>query len=123
MELSVKTPHLAYQPALKPKAESGRRQTVQFLVWVAAIMLFGFGDTLTSLLVFGNGGAEANVLLGAVLTFIGPTVRNFLIVKAAATAVPVLLARSSPRLEPLVSGAMLLAGIFLVAQNIVALFL
>ncbi len=124
MELSVKAAHVAYQPAPRPKAEAGGRQTtVQLLVWVAAFALFGFGDTLTSLLVFGKDGAEANVLLGAVLNFLGPTVQNFLIVKTVTTAVPVLLARLSPKLELVISLAMLATGLFLVGQNLAALLL
>ena len=122
MELSAKAIPISH-PLPQPTTAPGRRQTIQMLVWVAAILLFGFGDTFTSLLVFGSGGVEANVLLGAVLKLLGPTVRNFLILKAVATAVPVLLARLNPRLELLASGAMLLIGMFLVAQNLAALLL
>ncbi|MBI4312960.1 MAG: hypothetical protein HY681_14460 [Chloroflexi bacterium] len=120
MELSAATRQAAY-PAPSAMTRSSRRETFQFIAWGAAILFFGFGDTLTSLLVFGAGGAESNVLLGAVLTFLGPSVRNFLIVKAAATVAPVLLARLDRRVEPFICGAMLLVGVYLVAQNLAAL--
>ena len=99
-------------------AVSGTRsETIQLSLWVAAILLFGFGDTFTSLMVFGSGGSEANMLLGAILRIIGPTVGGFLLVKVATTVGAMLLARNWPRLERLLSLVMLAVGIYLVAQN------
>jgi hypothetical protein len=88
---------------------------------MGAILLFGFGDTLTSLLVFVRGGSEANLLFQAILRVLGPSTLNFVLVKMAATVLALLAARLQPRVEGLVAWAMLLLGAFLVAQNSMAL--
>jgi hypothetical protein len=92
-------------------------QAQQMWLWAAALLLFAFGDTLTSLMVFYNNGAEANYFLRLVLTTVGPTVWGFLLVKTGTTIVAVLVARLQPRLELIASVAILLIGMFLVAQN------
>lgn len=94
-----------------------RSQRVQMGVWAAAILLFGFGDTFTSLLVFQHGGREANTLMGHALAILGPTTWGFLTLKLAATSAIVLVARLQPRMEALVSLAMLFLGLFLVVNN------
>ncbi|MBI2916532.1 MAG: hypothetical protein HYY01_00935 [Chloroflexi bacterium] len=98
-------------------------QDLQFLFWLGAIMFFGFGDTLTSLMVFSNSGREANVLLAGLLRTIGPTVMGFVVVKMAATLAVVLASRLWPRVELFASLSMLTAGMFLVAQNSTILLL
>lgn len=98
------------------------RTVVQSLIWIAAILSFGFGDTLTSILVFASGGAESNIVLGAVLGLIGPTIWGFIAIKVGTTAGVVLMARTDQRLEIAGSLLLLVVGTFLVAQNSSILF-
>ena len=99
--------------------ESGtmRNQNRQLWLWGTAILFFGFGDTFTSLLVFQRGGTEANLLMSGVLTLFGRTIWGFLLIKAATVMGAVLTGRWQPRFEVVVTVAMLMMGIFLVAQN------
>ena len=97
-------------------------QVIQLVLWVAAVLFYGFGDTATSLLVFQAGGAEGNVLLGLVLNLIGPTVWAFLLIKAATTIGAMIIGRVWRSLERLVSVAMLLLGLYLVSHNLFVLF-
>ena len=94
-----------------------RDERLQLALWFLAILSFGFGDTLTSLMLFQSGGEEANPLLAGVLKMVGPTVWGFLLIKTAATVGAMLLARVQRRLEKSFSLAMLGTGIYLVAQN------
>ena len=96
---------------------SAEGRGAKVLIWAAAILFFGFGDTLTSLMVFANGGVEGNLLLRAVLSFLGPTLWSFVAIKMAATLGIVLLALLVPRMETLISLGMLAAGVFLVTHN------
>ena len=104
----------------RTRSDSG--QIIQLVLWVAAVLFYGFGDTVTSLLVFQAGGAEGNVLLGLVLNLIGPTVWAFLLIKVATTIGAMIIARIWRPLERLVSVAMLLLGMYLVTQNLFVLF-
>lgn len=94
---------------------------VQAWIWASAIILFGFVDTLTSLMVFSSGGTEANFVLAKILGIIGPSIWAFVLIKMATTLLPVLVSRVQPKLELKVSLAMLLIGAFLAAQNIAVL--
>ena len=109
-----------YNPPLQP-ADQSSDETGQLLLWGLAILFFGFGDTLTSLMVFANGGYESNILLGALLKIIGPTVGSFLAIKAAATIGLVVFARAIRPLESLLSVLMLIMGMFLVGNNVVVI--
>ncbi len=90
-------------------------------LWALAILFFGFGDTFTSLMVFQRGGAEGNFLMGTVLALLGQTVWAFLLIKAAAMAGIVIIARYWSRAETVVGALTLIAGVFFVAQNTVVL--
>ena len=98
-------------------------QTARAWLWIGAILTYGFGDTLTSILVFQSGGYEANLFLKIALNVVGPTLWGFLSIKAAAILGLTLLARWQRNLELVVTGVMMLAGSFLVAQNATILFL
>ena len=92
-------------------------QTIQLSIWAFAILLFGFVDTLTSLLVFSNGGREANVLMVAVLSLFGSSVWGFLLLKLISTSAVVLISRTRPGTEGMLSLAMLFVGLYLVLHN------
>ena len=97
-------------------------QGVKILIWAAAILFFGFGDTFTSLMVFNAGGGEGNLLMRAVLTVFGPTLGSFVTVKMAATVGIVLLSRLLPQREVLMGFGMLMVGVFLVTHNCMVLY-
>jgi hypothetical protein len=122
-------PHL--QPADQPADETTDQlarptdqpadETGQLVLWGLAILFFGFGDTLTSLMVFADGGYESNILLGALLKIIGPTVGSFLAIKALATIGLVAMGRGMHSLERPLSILMLAMGMFLVGNNAVVI--
>ena len=93
------------------------------LIWAGGILFFGFGDTLTSLMVFQSQGSEANVLLRSILSVVGPTVFGFLAVKVVATLAVLLLSRWQPSLSKFAGLATLVVGMFLVAQNATTLLI
>lgn len=111
----------AVEQAVEQTTEQAADETGQLVLWGLAILFFGFGDTLTSLMVFANGGYESNILLGALLKIIGPTVGSFLAVKALTTIGLVALARGLPALEKPLSVFMLAVGMFLVGNNAVVI--
>jgi type IV secretory pathway VirB2 component (pilin) len=72
-------------------------------------------------MVFANGGYESNILLGALLKIIGPTVGSFLAIKAVTTIGLVAMARGMHSLERPLSILMLAMGMFLVGNNAVVI--
>ncbi len=94
-----------------------QKENIQLAVWAAAILLFGFGDTFTSLMVFQNGGREANAVLAFAFQVLGPTLWTFLLIKLAAITLVVAIARRPPGIEGYVRFAMLFLGLFLVVNN------
>jgi hypothetical protein len=109
-----------YNPPIQPPEQTAD-EAGQLALWALAILFFGFGDTLTSLMVFTNGGYESNILLGALLKIIGPTVGSFLAIKAVTTIGLVALARGFHFLERPLSVLMLAVGMFLVGNNVVVI--
>lgn len=104
-------------------ADSPGKTGPQFWLWAAGLLLFGFGDTLTSFLVFGSGGRETNILLGLVLALFGRSVWVFIGTKLVAMVGLLLLSRWQPRIETITSWAMVASGLFLVGQNSTILLL
>lgn len=51
------------------------------ILWLLALLLFGFGDTLTSIMVFGRGGYEANPLMAGLVSTFGGGIVTFVIIK------------------------------------------
>jgi len=99
-----------------------RNDFLSFFLWLPAILLFGFGDTLTSVLVFNRGGFEANPLLQALIRIMGGSIFSFILIK---TLVLVGLAVMSyyilSRHKWLVPTALSIVGIFLVSHNLASL--
>ena len=119
------------------------KQIRSLALWGAAILVFGFGDTLTSILVFQQGGAEANVLFHSAITILSPIIRaasrsngliagmvapvgigvaSFLLVKMMATMLAVTMARIQPRIEQGIASLVILIGLVLVGNNMAVYF-
>ncbi len=104
--------------ALTAVVATGEQETsIHIWLWVAAILTFGFGDTLTSILTFSTGGSEANPAMGLVLSTMGGSVMAFVLVKMVATVGVLLLSRLHARLDTVMATAMLAVGVFLVGFN------
>jgi hypothetical protein len=90
-------------------------------LWVLAILLFGFGDTLLSTMVFAKGGYEANPLMGNLVTMLGGSMISFVIIK---TVVVVVLALISFKFFKkhgwLIPAILIVIGAFLVISNFMA---
>ena len=119
------------------------RQIRSLALWGVAILVFGFGDTLTSILVFQQGGTEANVLFRSAITNLSPIIQaasrsngliagmvapvgigvaSFLLVKMMATMLAVTMARIQPRIEQGIASLVILIGLVLVGNNMVVYF-
>lgn len=97
------------------------REAIQPWLWVLAILLFGFGDTVTSVMVFRAGGAEGNVLLAHVLRLVGSSLWAFLALKLTASTGIIVASRIDARTELIASVATIAVGAYLVLQNLAAL--
>ena len=72
----------------EPPSE-GKSHNMYAGLWIPAIALFGFGDTLLSTMVFAKGGYEANPLMGGIVSMFGGSMVAFVIIK---TVILILLA-------------------------------
>lgn len=99
-----------------------RNDFLSLFLWLPAILLFGFGDTMTSVLVFSRGGFEANPLFQTLLRLAGGSIFSFILIK---TLVLVGLAVISyylvPRQKWLIPAILSMVGMFLVGHNLVSL--
>ncbi len=90
-------------------------------LWGLAILLFGFGDTLLSTMVFAKGGFEANPLMGGLVSFFGGSIVAFVIIK---TIIMGLLALISFKVFKhqgwLIPSILIVVGAFLVISNFMA---
>ena len=91
-------------------------------LWVPAIVLFGFGDTLTSQLVFAAGGKEANPVMGAITAFPGG-IWGFAFVKTIILVSLIFLSATFfGRQQWIVPTILCFVGAYLVFHNLVTLF-
>jgi len=91
-------------------------------LWVPAIVLFGFGDTLTSQLVFAAGGKEANPVMGAITAFPGG-IWGFAFVKTIILVSLIFLSATFfGRQQWIVPTNLCFVGAYLVFHNLVTLF-
>lgn len=120
-------------PSAKPKpvvrkmpeestGSSNRATSAGMLLWIPAILLFGFGDVLTSVMVFSRGGYESNKLLLMLVGHVGGGIWAFLVLKVVVLSVLAYLSftrmHKTGWLIPLVLSA---AGAYLVVNNMQAL--
>lgn len=109
------------RPASRPQPQAVTEEEEGALPlgwWVPAIVLFGFGDTLTSALVFGRGGTELNPFMRAVLSLPGG-LWSFAIVKTVIIGVLMFIAAQSQGITrwliPFITAAV---GSYLVWHNL-----
>jgi len=106
------------EPESPPGGVEEQEEGLPLELWLPAVFLFGFGDTLTSALVFAKGGAELNPIMRAVLALPGD-LWTFALVKTMVLAGLLLLGlRASQLMRWLIPLAVTLIGSYLVWNNI-----
>ena len=92
-------------------------------LWIAAILIFGFGDSLTSTLTFSVGAHEVNPLMVSLVSVFGGRLWTFILVKTAALAGLFFLSYYMlPRHGWLVPTLLCVVGTYLVISNLIAFF-
>lgn len=101
---------------------AGASKNMYPALWFPAIALFGFGDTLTSTMVFAKGGFEANPLMGGLVSLFGGNIIAFVLVKTLILAVLALVSFKMVKSHGwIIPGALSLVGAYLVFSNLMAL--
>jgi hypothetical protein len=90
-------------------------------LWALAILLFGFGDTLLSTMVFSKGGYEANPLMGGLVSMFGGSIVAFVIIKTVIMGILALISFKVFKNQGwLIPAILIVVGIFLVLSNLMA---
>lgn len=87
--------------------------------WVLGLLLFGFGDTFTSIMVFARGGIEANPLFAFLMRMVGNNILSFVLVKTGLLTLLVFLTYIGLPLKSrgVVPLLLIAAGTFLTVRN------
>ena len=109
---------------VSPKSERDVDQVdVPVALWVAAILLFGFGDSLTSALAFSAGAYEGNWLMVQLVGMLGGSLWAFIAVKTAVLAILFFVSYYMlPRHGWLVAAILCVVGSYLVLNNLITFF-
>jgi hypothetical protein len=103
------------------EVEEPKSKDVSVALWVAAIVLFGFADSLVSYLVFAAGGREANPFMVLVASAGG--IWGFVIIKTVILIGLIFLsALCFGKQQWIVPTILSLLGVFLLVHNLVTLF-
>ena len=106
----------------EPSTGAVEEQKTYTHLWILAIGLFGFGDTITSVMVFSKGGYEANPMMAQIVSMLGGSIGAFVAVKTAILVGLAFLSFKMFKKQGWVIPAILSAvGGYLVASNIMAL--
>ncbi len=90
-------------------------------LWGLAILLFGFGDTLLSTMVFSSGGYEANPLMGGLVSMFGGSIVAFVIIKTVIMGILALISFKVFKKQGwLIPSILIAVGGFLCFSNLMA---
>lgn len=108
-------------PVMEIEEEDTGSQNMHPGLWGLAILLFGFGDTLLSTMVFAKGGYEANPLMGGLVSFFGGSIVAFVIIKTIIMGVLALISFKVFKNQGwLIPSILIVVGAFLVLSNLMA---
>jgi len=116
-------PHFEQVQVKVEEEQESKKSSMPFSwLWVPALLFFGFGDTLTSHLVFANGGQEANPFMSMAMNFAGGGMMGFVAMKAIIMVSLVLLSWFWMKKHRwVVPTALSIVGGYLVGHNITTL--
>ncbi len=116
-----RTAREAHYPGKCEESAESAGQSMYFSLWIPAILLFGFGDTLLSTMVFAKGGHEINPLMILAVRMFGGNLFAFVMIKTAVMVILALISFKMFKKEGwLIPGILCFVGIFLVFSNLMA---